>query len=269
MKKNNYDAYAKYRYNYKPQKYSKKGNKVFAILFVLLCVSVVIFFSISFSNFLVVGKVVNINSSYLLDTKTLYALSLDSVNSLEEANKKSLEQQKQGGAGFVYTVSNSYYLVSSIYASQKDAQKVLENLKSSNIFAKVIKINLPAINLKVSLNSNSTKILSDGLNLFYQNYQSLYNYSLDFDKQNIDLIKLKSLIKDRQNQNLKIINEFSSHFEKSSNIAILYTKIYLNKLNQSLENLQLQDESVNLSSQIKQTYCKIINEYLNLCKEIN
>ena len=268
MKKNeNFDAYAKYRYTKNTKKTGKKG-KVFAILFVVFCLCVVVFFSISFSNFLVVGKIVNINSSFIQDKHTLFALSLASFDNASLANQKSLEQQKQGGAGFVFQTNGAYKVLSSIYPSQKDCQKVASNLGDAGLEAEIIELTLPAVNLKINLSSSSSQIFGEGLNLFFKNYQTLYSLSLDFDKQNIDAIKLKSEIKNLQENNLKVVNDFSNHFLRSSNVSVLYAKIYLNKINTNLENLISTDESVNLSSTIKQTYCKIINDYLTFCKEI-
>ena len=269
MKKSNeYDAYAKYRYNYCSKQKNKKGF-LFALFFVVFCISVVVFFSISFSNFLLVNKVVNINSSFIQNAKTLYALCLDNATTIEDAHKKSGDQQKQGGAGFIFQTNNGFKVISSIYSTKTDCEKVKSNLISSGVNVEIIQLTLPAINLKVSLNSSSSQILGEGLNLFYKNYQILYNLSVEFDKQNIDLIKVKSSIKNLQDENSKIVQKYSNQFVKSSNVSILYIKIYLNKINTNLDNLLMGDESINLSSSIKQTYCNIINDYLILCNEIS
>lgn len=264
--KKRYDAYANYYY-----KYNKKGKfktKLLTIIFCLFTIMVLVFFSISFSNFLTISKIVNVNSNYIYENKTLYALSLYSTSNKAEANTYSSNIKKQGGAGYVYKNNNSYYVLSSIYKSSGEANKVKNNLQESEVNSEIIKIDIPAINFKASLTTNSSKILSEGVGLFYNNYLDLYNLSVEFDKQNIDTIKAKSKINDIYNQNQKTIQNFNNHFNQSTNVYILYVKIYLNKLNNNINDLLNLDDSENLSSFIKETYCNIIGEYLNLYKEM-
>lgn len=264
--KKRYDAYANYYY-----KYNKKGKfktKLLIILFCLFTIMVVVFFSISFSNFLTISKIVNVNSNYIYENRTLYALSLYSSNNKTEVNTYSDNIKKQGGAGYVYKNNDIYYVLSSIYKSSGEANKVKNNLQENGVNSEIIKIEIPAINFKATLTTNSSKILSEGVGLFYNNYSDLYNLSVEFDKQNIDTIKAKSKINDMHNQNLKIVKNFSNYFNQSTNVYILYVKIYLNKLNSVINDLLNLDDSENLSSSIKETYCNIIGEYLNLYKEM-
>ncbi|MGN1207839.1 MAG: hypothetical protein ACI4TI_00015 [Christensenellales bacterium] len=269
MKKNDFDAYAKYRFDYKQSKKRSKKHKGFAVFFVLFCLFVVIFFSISFSNFLVVGKVVNAGSTFVQDTKILYALSLNSCSNKSQALELSSEQQKQGGAGFVFESDGKFFVISSIYSSLKDCQKVKQNLSGSGINSDIVKITLLPISIKINLNSSSSTILSQAINSFYENYLTLYKLSIEFDQQKIDVSKLKSSVKNLFESNATILQNFSKCFSTSSNASLLYVKIYLKKANSILENFLSKDESSNLSSEIKQTYCQMINTYFDLCEEIS
>lgn len=269
MKKSGeFDAYSQFRYYKKPQKRAKKG-KFLAIFFVIFCLFVIIFFSISFSNFLLVGKVVNVNSTAFQSQKTLYCLALSSHQNKNDALISSKNQQNQGGAGFVLQTNGAFKVVSSIYSSKKDCEKVASNLKNSGTSAEIVSITLPQINLKLNLNSLQTQILNESLNLFYKNYQSLYSLSVEFDKQNIDEIKLKSSVKNLQNENEKVCEKYSKNFQQSSLISVLYVKIYLNKINTYLENILNLQENVNLMSATKNAYCQIVFDYITLCKEIS
>ena len=264
--KKRYDAYSNYYYHYKQK--GKVKSKILAILFCLISIFIVIFFSISFSNFLTISKIVNINTNYIYENKVLYGLSLYQTNKIDDANTFSVDVKKQGGAGYVYKNNDIYYVLSSIYKSSGEANKVKNNLQENGVNSEIIKIEIPAINFKATLTTNSSKILSEGVGLFYNNYSDLYNLSVEFDKQNIDTIKAKSKINDMYNQNLKIVQNFSNYFNQSTNLYILYVKIYLNKLNSVINDLLNLDDSENLSSSIKGTYCNIIGEYLNLYKEM-
>lgn len=267
MKKQRFDPYS--NYYYKLNKRKNRRAKFYTILFVLFSISIVIFFSISFSNFLTVSKIVNINSNYIFEDKTLYAISLETLNNLSEAESKSENVKKQGGAGYILNNgANEFKIISSIYLTEKDAKSVKENLEASGTNCEIIKIKLPAFNFKVSLSNKSSEILSDGINIFYSSYKNLYNLSIDYDSNNIDLVALKTSLNNLQTNNQKIIEKFNSNFNMSNNIYILYVKIYLQRANDIILNLQNLDESVNFSSEIKYAYCNILNQYLDLYNEM-
>ncbi|MBO5888785.1 MAG: hypothetical protein J6Q58_01440 [Clostridia bacterium] len=267
MKKQRFDPYS--NYYYKLNKRKNRRAKLFTILFVLFSISIVIFFSISFSNFLTVSKIVNINSNFIYEDKSVYALSLDTSNNLSEAESKSESIKKQGGAGYILNKgANEFKIISSIYLSEKDAKSVKENLENNGTICEIIKINLPALNFKVSVTNKSSEILNNGISIFYSSYKKLYNLSVDYDSNKIDLVALKTSLNNLQSENQKIIDKFNVKFNMSNNIYILYVKIYLQRANDIIKNLESLDESVNFSSEIKYAYCNILNQYIDLYNEM-
>lgn len=264
--KKRYDAYANYYYNY--NKKGKTKNKILAILFVIVSIAIVVFFSISFSNFLTISKIVNINTNYINEPKTLYAISLFKSQKSDDAFTYAQDVKKQGGAGYVYNYNSSYYVITSVYKTISDANKVKNSLQDNSINAELISIDLPSLNLKATLSTKSREVLTNSLNLFYNSYSKLYKLSIEYDKQNIDLIKIKEEFKTLFDDNNKTIQNYNTYFNQSTNVYVLYTKIYLNKLNNLIKNCESVDESVNISSFIKETYCKCLAEYLNLYNEI-
>ena len=267
MKNERIDAYANYYYKLNKKKTYK--TRFLAIFFVFFCVSVLIFFSVSFSSFLTVSKIVNVNSNYIYNNKMVYGLSLYKTNNLTEAKERASEVNKQGGAGFIYNDKlNGIYIISSIYKTKEDALSVKKNLENNNINSEIIEINLPAINLSVNLNSKSQKILNNGVNMFYSTYVKLYNLSISFDKSEIDNKTLKVYVNNILQECNETLNEFTTHFNSANNVYILYVKIYLNQAKDFLSKFTLLDESVNLSSEIKLVYCNILNCYLSLCDEM-
>jgi len=267
MKKERFDPYSNYYY-----KFNKKKNrraKLLTILFVILSLSIVVFFSISFSNFLTLSKIVNINSNYIVEDKTLYAISLYSTNNLNEAESKSENIKLQGGAGYILnTGANEYKILSSVYIHQKDAKSVKNNLESNGTICEIVNLTMPAFNFKISLTSLSQKILNNGINLFYSNYKTLYNLSVEFDSNKINHTTLKTSLNNLYNSNKKTIDEYNSKFSSSNNVYILYVKIYLNRLNDIILDLTNKDESFNISSEIKYTYCSVLGCYFNLYNEM-
>lgn len=264
--KKNLDGYEQYYYKQGTRKRGKKS--FFAFLFILLTLAVVVFFSISFSSFLTVSKVVNINTNYIVTEKYLYAISLGSFEKIDDAQTFSDDIKKQGAGGVIFYNEN-YKVLSSIYPKQSDAKSVQENLKKSGTESEVIKIKMDALNFKVELSSKSQKVLGECLNLFYNSYKCLYDTSILLDKQEIDTIKTKENILNLHESNKKKIDAYIDYFKSSSNVYILYTKIYLSKLDKMLEDLKKSDEQINLSSKIKETYCQIIFLYNDLCNEID
>lgn len=267
MKKQRFDPYSNYYYKVNIKK-SRKA-KFLTILFVLLSLSIVIFFSISFSNFLTISKIVNVNSNFIFEGKTLYAISLETHASLSNAQTKSEEIKKQGGAGFVLNNgANEFKVLTSVYEEEKDAKRVKTNLENSGNSVEIIKLEMPAFNFKINLSSSSSNILSNAINMFYLNYKSLYNLSIDYDSGKTDLTSLKSSLISLKQNNEDIITEFNNKFNKSSNIYVLYVKIYIKQANEIIKELEIKDESINISSEIKYAYCKIINAYLDLYNEM-
>lgn len=267
MKKERFDPYSNYYY-----KENKKKNlkaKVLTIFFVLFSLSVLVFFSISFSNFLTIAKIVNVNSNYIFEDKTLYAISLKTTNKLNEAEIESENIKKQGGAGYIFNSGvNEYKILTSIYPSEKDSKSVKTNLENSGINSEIVKIKLPSINFKVSLSSKYTELLSKGINIFYSSFLKLYNLSIDYDSNKIDYTQLKTNLNILYDTNKNIIENYNTNFKSSNNVYILYVRIYLKRANDLIMDLKTKDESFNLSSEIKYTYCSIINAYLDLYNEM-
>lgn len=266
MSKRNLTGYEQYYYKQGKRKSGRKS--FFAFLFVIIVISVVIFFSISFSQFLTVSKVVNVNTNYIVTEKYVYGLSLGNFSKTEDANNFSDDLKKQGGAGAIY-FENEYKVLSSIYPTINEAKSVQKNLKELGTESEIVKICLNPLNFNVNLSSNSQKILSESINLFYNSYKSLYDYSILFDKKEIDAIKAKENIFSLLERNKKIIEKYNDYFKTSSNVCILYTKIYLSKLNQIVSNLNNCDEKSNLSCEIKNSYCDVIFLYINFTNDID
>lgn len=268
MKKDIQSDYSKYYY--KPQKNQRKKSLKFnfsVVFFLLALVLVVGFFSYAFANYLTIGKIVNINTNFITQGKTFYAISLETESSLEQASKKAKEYKQKGGAGYIYNASvKEYKILSSAYTNKNDAQVVLENLKDSGIFAEIVELKFLPINLKISLNTKSSETLKKGLNLFYTNYLSLYELGNKFDENKLDETSVKKEINNMILDNENTMQEISKLFSSSSNIAVLYSKIYLGQINKVLNKL-LTTESL-FSSEIKNSYFEIIFQYLSLQDEI-
>lgn len=265
MKKDSFDPYAKYRY----KSNKKKHSKLYAVMFVSFCLIVVSIFSFCFSNFLVVGKVVNTNNIFVSSKKTVFALSLYSTSSKQDAISKSKQQNELGGAGYVFFANGAYKVISSIYPTQTECEKVRQNMLSTNPNCEILQIVLPQIKIKSSFSTKSEQSLLNSLELFYSTYFSLYNLSNQFDTQQIDQTTLKAKVLNLKQQNQMVINTFSSNFSTSTITAILQIKIYLNKSTQVLQNfLSLLESQIDASS-TKKAYTEIVDLYLELCDEIN
>ena len=267
MKKTDFSGYSKYGYKNKNYKSAKKG-KFFSVFCAIIAIVVIAFFSISFSNFLIIGKVVNINSNHIVNSKLLYGISLESHSTYKECEASIESYVKQGTAGHIFKCNNEYKILSSIYKTKKDAESVKNNLLKVGQEAEVIEIVLPSINLKTSLTTKSREALTSALDVFYESYLNLYEMSIQYDKQEIDIIKVKSLTKSYIESNTKILNDFTKYFSISSNACILYIKIHIQHVNNVLNKIVNCDISQNFSSLIKSSYCQIVETYIDLSEEI-
>lgn len=268
MKKEIENDYSKYYY--KPQKNQVRkrvGSKVSVACFVIALTLTVGFFSYAFANFLTIGKIVNINTNFIVEGRTFYAISLKTDTTLQDANESAKNFKSKGAAGYIYNSEiGQYKILSSAYSTKKDALTVKENLVQSDINAEIIELKFLPLNLKISLNSKSSEALKKGLNLFFLNYKNLYELSNKFDANKLDEMNVKKEINSMILDNESVIKNTAKIFSTSNNIAVLYSKIYLGQINKSLNELLNVENQ--LSSEIKNTYFKIIFQYLNLQDEI-
>lgn len=243
-----------YGYTYKKEKQHKKSNnkKVSANFFIVVFVVSLVLVSIFVGTKLFSKKTTN-NERYL------YALNILTTNNFDEANLTSEFVKNQGAGGYVFQCDNEYRVLLSCYSHEDDANKVMSSLNENGYKVSLYKIEFPYF----KLNENN---FDKAINVFYDTYNDLYNLSIKYDKNELGSEELKNNLKMLISKNEQIFNEFNEYYKGSSANKIIYTKIYLQFLNDNLN--ELYNKSNNLSAEIKSHYFYVIFLYKQLLQNI-
>lgn len=242
-----------YGYTYKKEKRKSKFNrrgllKVFFVILILLILCGTYFLVKTFCL-----KKDNVTNVYAVATKA------NSGNEQEIASEIKL----QGGAGFVCNKDENCYVFFSCYKTLLDAQKITDALNENGYQVEIITMCMSA-----NMNNLSIKNKNFGkyFNLFYENYCKLYDLSIEFDKNNINMENLNDSIEQLLIYDNNFINEFNSQLNSSANSIAIYLKIYLNNLVEQLQNLKT--KTTNVSSEIKFAYFNVIDIFQQLLQNI-
>ena len=181
----------------KPLKFRIKKFFVFFGILGVFCVIFLASFALSaalsvghISSFVVYGgQNINIKES------SIYAVSLGEYEEKGEAEKVAIGSTIQGSSGYVWE-DGKYVIIGNIYPKEEDAKLVVENLKNSNYDVKIKKITFPKMEIKFDYNSKQVNTIKKSLSLIDEIYLSLYNYSIKFDKKEMNNFAISSEISD-------------------------------------------------------------------------
>lgn len=168
----------------KPLKKRLKAYLIFFGIFILM--GGIVFSALLISNTLAVSNISTIfvygDKSLKFEEKVVYAVSLGSYESEDEANRVALGSTIQGSAGYVWK-DNLYYVLGSIYSTYELANKVISNLQGTQYNISILEIGLPKISLTFDEYENKqVDTIGDAITSFQSVYDKVYGYSIAFDK---------------------------------------------------------------------------------------
>lgn len=169
------------------------------------------------------------------DKKVMYAVTLGSYGSYDEAERVALGSTIQGASGFVWENDSKYYVIGNIYSSDNDAKKVLENISGTNYKTDIMEIGFSSLNLNFDMYDNShMPTINKALKIFEDVYMELYDYSIKFDSGNISHLAVSSSISDLRGEVKGIIVGVQNLINKS-NSSIAKVQEYLVGLDEVLD----------------------------------
>ena len=169
----------------KPFKKRIKKYLIFLIIFVLM--GGIVFSAFWISNTLAVSNISTIlvygGKDIKLNSREVFAVSLGSYDTQEEADKVAIGSTIQGGAGYVWKDNEMYYVLGSIYSTYELAEKVINNLQGTKYNLSILKINLNKVNITFDEYDNKqVDSIATAINGFKGVYDKVYNYSISYDK---------------------------------------------------------------------------------------
>ncbi|PKK96089.1 MAG: hypothetical protein CVV59_00335 [Tenericutes bacterium HGW-Tenericutes-4] len=247
----------------------KLPHKLFLISITLIALFILVFFANIFAGLITPGRI-NLNrGDRYLQERNVYAVELANFDNIGQANEASLTYKQQLAAGYVINDKGTYRVLASLYQSRVNAESVIQNLKESEVDASLFNIKLPVLYMDLNLAAEQKESLKKSLELWYDTYVNIYNISLALDKSEktiaqceIELLNLKTACEIK-------INDFYEKVSEPKNTQVIYTKIYLNMLQDRLSELIGTDTTSTLySSKLKEGYFRIIYDYLGLLTEL-
>ncbi len=223
----------------------KRFKNLFIFFICIITVIGVVFSSIYLSDALSVG---NISSTLIFGgtkiniNKHLYfAVTLGEYSEESKAYEVATGSTIQGASGFIWYDKN-YFVIGNIYKSYKDAESVLKNLSDSNYDVNIKEIIIPKIELNFQeIDNKDVAKIREAFNFIDDLYNSLYNFSISFDK--------------GESNNFAISSEISS-LRGDCKVHISNIQNYINK---GVDLQKIQDALLKIDELLNQTILKTID----------
>ncbi len=255
-------------YYVKANKKKIRPFKMLVFLSAIFAVSLTIFVSVIFSDFLSIN-VFSFSSTNLLSDTTYYAIELGEYSSREEAVSISSLYKSSTAAGYILKDGNMYRVLASAYKSKKDAENVLEKIINNVSTANIYEINVTSVNFSREIVKENKAEIVNAVNLFSHCYNSLYELSVKLDSGEISEREVLLEVEDLDKTCEDVVSNFKKSYKNSVEMEIVYTEIYLEKLTESVDELiEILSTEQQVNSAIKETYFKIIYSYINFAKEL-
>lgn len=254
-----YPSKSGYGYTYKKEKIRQtvvrgKGKKKskFAVFFILGIVAMI-------TSFFVVKLLPQLYNQTTNQVGQLYALNILTTSDYADAMNISSYVKNQGASGYIYNDNNIYKVLLSCYENKQDADKVVNSLSENGY-----KVSIETLEFKKL--KNKDEMLLSAISCFYDSYKSLYKLSTEFDKNNLSQKDFVTQVNMIISTNEQIINDFNSYYQNVSKNEIIFTRIYLEMLQNNLN--ELANKNHNLSSEIKSHYFYVVFLYKQLLQNI-
>jgi len=225
----------------------KKRIKSFLIFLSVILIFIGVFFiSTHLSNALSVGNISGLliygDTTINIKSSKLYAITLGEYESKEESEKVSLGTTIQGASGYVWE-DGKYFVIGSIYSSLEDSEKVVENLKDSNYTVGIKEIVFPKLKINFdNLDNKSVSKINDAFIFIDDLYSQLYDYSITFDKGEINNFAVSSNISEIRGEckvHISTIQSFignNNYLQKLQNTLIYIDEILDETILKTIDN---------------------------------
>ncbi len=247
-----------------------KKSKFLTLFITVLCIAICLSCAELFSSLITVGAFsYSKNNEAKQQAFSLYSIYIYTAQTKSQADEMSSITRKKNGAGYIYQSDTGYLILTSCYENQNDAQKVIANLAENGIEGKLLEIKYDEIKFTAKLNETEKNTLTQSVQIYKNLYKKLYDLSVSVDTNLLTEIKAKNNLNDIIKDFLSKKQDFESIFNQRLTSAILKLKISLGNLSTILDNLyEYSSIEFPYSSQIKNSYFQILDEYSKLSKSI-
>lgn len=251
-------------------KNSNKFSKFITVILVVVCLGLCLSFAELFSSLITVGGFNAIKSNEIKQSSfTLYAISLYKTDTKAKAQDLAEIVQRKSGAGYIWQSDEGFYVLASCYENLADAQKVKDNLQSSQTTSEIVNLCFQEISVKAEVNEQEKNALLNSVTSYKNMYKKLYDLSVSIDTNLYTEIEAKVLLSDIISEFTKITTNFETLFNPKLTSSLLELKLSLKNISNILESLSnFSSSEIPYTSQVKNCYFKILEEYYNLSKTV-
>lgn len=240
-------------------KHKKNFGKIFTVFSLFICFLLSLTFAELFSNLITkthYSSAVTANKNY---SYTVYAVCLYQSPSKPLAAEYAATLQKSNGAGYIWKMDNTFYVLASAYLEQNDAELVKKNLEENKHSVSIIELQIPEVEIPSSNTNKENNVINNAVGQFKTIYQDLYDVSISLDTEIFDQSKAKAEISNIMGETKKIFANFDSVFGAKLNQKLLEIKLALTNAENILQNL-INCDSTKLSFMIKYSYIDVLRE---------
>ena len=240
---------------------SSKKTRFFSIFFMLISFALCISLAGVFSSLITVGGFSNITSGD--------AVSLYKTQTKAQAREMSEVAMRKNGAGYIFQDDEAFYVFASCYENKADAEKVVSNLKESEIASSIKELKFDEILVKSKMTEQEKTVLVKALSSYKNLYKKLYDLSVSIDTKLLTEIQSKVLLNDIISEQNKIQTNFETIFNSKLTSTLLEIKLSLSNISNMLNNLaDFSSLDIPYTSQVKNTYFQVLFEYKVLSSKI-
>lgn len=229
--------------------FKAKFKKIFIFISCIIILIGTIFTSVFLSKALTIG---NITTALIyggqdvdIAKHQMYLVTLGKYSDYSEAEKVALGATIQGASGYIWNIDSIYYVIGNVYRNENDANSVKENLQSTNYSVDIVQLNFPKLDIAFDdFENKEVAKIKKGFEFIDDVYDSLYDYSIKFDKgeinnfavcSNISSIRGECKVQISTIQNL-LIDAKSEHLQKLINALTRIDEILNISILKTLDN---------------------------------
>ncbi len=179
-----------------------------------------------------------------------YFVSANSFFNYTDASKLSNEIQARSGAGYIH-FDGKYHILVAFYTNKDDANSVVENIKEDYPTASVFSLELDKFYTNKKLTKSQNKLIKNISTNISSNIDTLYEYFLKYDKNEINLSQLSIIASNIEEDFTDLYNNYIDSF-KSTKYSFSSTSLdYLNKIKNSIISIKTACKSDYISYELK------------------
>ncbi|MBE7082520.1 MAG: hypothetical protein E7378_02425 [Clostridiales bacterium] len=244
--------------NAKQKNNHKTLKKVFTAIFLTVCLLLMVNLADIFSSLITVGGFGFTNDNMVFAETKYYAVCTSSHASKLSANESCDTIQMQGGAGYVFAGDDVFYVIASIYESEGDAEKVLNNIKESKPNASIQTITIKGISFNNNLSAQEKAVINESIAIYKKTYKQLYDISVSLDTAVLTEVNARLKLNEISSSITTTLGNFNTLFSSNLTTGLMQIQTNLNNLNEQIKLLIDSTSRPPFSALIKETYCKTV-----------